>query len=69
MRDNCLALIHVARGCIVTYNVNDLAISTLVVRSYNEDKYGVVQQNLGEIIGPLMNLQEVSAASITTAHR
>ena len=36
------------------------ALSSLVTRSFSDDKYGVVQQNLGEIITIIIKLQKVS---------
>lgn len=38
-----------------------VAISSLVSRSVTEDKYGIVQQDMGEVIALLLNLNEVSA--------
>lgn len=37
-----------------------IALTSLVCKSVTEDRYGVVQQDLGEILRTLLNLYEVS---------
>ena len=41
-----------------------LALSNLVVASYSEDKYGVVQKSLADIITAIVSLRDVSRCDV-----